>query len=382
LLNRTADRVIPGNDTGIMTTLRTRMKYIASTFFYRPDADEVMPIRVGGVDVVFTTKDGKIADRRPGSELAQQLAIPGWLATADNVYYVVSSTVDSARPEARRSGTSVDTLAIHLIIEKDDKVYNTSLRAIDQALKDTLDRDHAYVRSQLTSVGIVPEEVDEIMAEYEADRTRQIDQLRMLRYDIVRAYAPDFTQTGILPTTAAKNVKPTGLRTSNGRFNPQRRVNEQGVTVPVFRKLTEVADLQMPSDPAELTRQIENGDVKLGIGRGPMADTVRQMKITSLNDVDDIWEVGVGYAGKVYLQLKPEQTPSRNNEKVAPIMLSEQLMRVDGVASPQDYPIAYRFQKNNGGYLMPVRIKDGNGRSLVPTLAEQFAVECLFYNNK
>ena len=90
-----------------------------------------MPITVNGKDVQFITKDGKPAVRMPGSELAKKLAIPGWLATADDVYYVVTSTPQNM---SRSVNDFIDIAAIHLIIEKDGMVYNASLKAIDSKL--------------------------------------------------------------------------------------------------------------------------------------------------------------------------------------------------------------------------------------------------------
>jgi hypothetical protein len=85
-----------------------------------------MPITVAGKSVKFVGKDGGKVDRRPGRELADNLAIPGWLSNADDIYFVVTSfkhdmSFDSA----------IDNLAIHVMIEKDGKLYNASVRAIN-----------------------------------------------------------------------------------------------------------------------------------------------------------------------------------------------------------------------------------------------------------
>nr|DAW31995.1 MAG TPA: hypothetical protein [Caudoviricetes sp.] len=129
----------------IVTKSKQKKAYIANTFFYLPTADDVMPITVAGKPVTFITKDGKIAERRPGSELASKLAIPGWLSTVDDTYYVVTSSTHSMSGD-----TALKSLAVHLIIEKDGKVYNTSLRAISDQLK-----------QDLLSLGMSTEEVDE-----------------------------------------------------------------------------------------------------------------------------------------------------------------------------------------------------------------------------
>ena len=196
----------------IITKSKQKRAYIANTFFYLPTTDEVMPITVAGKPVTFITKDGKAAERRPGSVLAVNLATPGWLSTVDDAYYVVTSSTH----DMSGGDTALKNLAIHLIIEKDGIVYNTSLRAITQSLRD-----------DLLNLGMTPEDVD-----------AQISHLLALRTKIIKKYAPNYFTDGRLPLEAAKHVKPTNMRISNGTLN--NIVDENGN--PVYRHLNEVDD--------------------------------------------------------------------------------------------------------------------------------------------
>jgi len=117
----------------IVAKKKYRRLHIANTFFFQPDTDEVMPITVGGKPITFTSKSGGKVERRPGSELAEKLAIPGWLSTADDVYYVVTSFKHDMTFE-----DAIDNLAVHVMIEKDGKLYNASVRAINQSLYDNM----------------------------------------------------------------------------------------------------------------------------------------------------------------------------------------------------------------------------------------------------
>ena len=108
--------------------------------------------------------------------------------------------------------SAIDNLAIHVMIEKDGKLYNASVRAINQSLYDRM-RDTEMTQG----------EIDE-----------QIQKLRELRAKIIKAYAPEYSTTKTLPLTARKHVKPVGIRISNGQLDNQ--VDEAGL--PKFRKLT------------------------------------------------------------------------------------------------------------------------------------------------
>ena len=156
----------------IITHNKQKRMYVKNTFFFQPTATEAMPITVANKPVVFKTKDGKIAKRGTGSELAEKLATPGWLKSIDDAYCIVTSSTHTLKGQS-----AIDNLAIHIIIEKDGVVYNTSLRAISDKLI-----------SDLLNQGLSQEQVNE-----------QISGLRSLREKIIRQYAPNYGIDGKLP---------------------------------------------------------------------------------------------------------------------------------------------------------------------------------------
>lgn len=304
-----------------------RRLHIANTFFFQPNTDEVMPITVAGKSVKFVGKDGGKVDRRPGRELADNLAIPGWLSTADDIYFVVTSfkhdmSFDSA----------IDNLAIHVMIEKDGKLYNASVRAINQSLYDRM-RDTEMTQG----------EIDE-----------QIQKLRELRAKIIKAYAPEYSTTKTLPLTARKHVKPVGIRISNGQLDNQ--VDEAGL--PKFRKLTEVSDFGITEDAIAMSEQITSGDIQFGYGTGPFG--VDPFSIDDMFTRDKTETQGIGYAGKIYFIPKPEDTPS--GTATLPIMLSEELHRISGVNNPEQVKLAFNADGTQN--------VDEQGKPVAPSTAE------------
>ena len=283
----------------VETSSKQKKRYIASTFFYQPTTTQIMPIQNYGEQVEFTTKDGKLAERGSGKELAENLAQPGWLAGIDDAYYIVTSST-----HAMSEQEAIDNLAIHLIIEKDGKVYNTSLRAITPEL-----------RKELLGAGMTEEDIE-----------TQINKLRTFRNQIIRQYAPQFFQGKGLPSKPLKHVKPVNLRTSNGSLNNQ--VNAQGL--PQFQLLSEVEDFSIPSDPQELTEALLNPDsengVEIGFGTGPFATNHTPFSIQRLDQQGETSTQGRGYAGKLYYIPKVSRTPSGN--RTLPIMLAEELHRI------------------------------------------------------
>lgn len=302
----------------VETSSKQKKRYIASTFFYQPTTQEAMPIQNYGKSVELVTKDGKKAERGSGAELAKNLAIPGWLESVDDAYYIVTSnTHDMSISDA------VDELAVHLIIEKDGKVYNTSLRAITQQL-----------RKELLGTGML-----------ESDVAEQINKLRNFRNQIIKLYYPEFFQGKGLPSTALKHVKPVNMRISNGSLDNQ--VDKNGL--PVFRLLTQVEDFGIPSDPQELTEALQNPDgengVEIGFGTGPFATNSQPFSILRLNQSGEVTDEreettvqGRGYAGKLYYIPKVSNTPSGRN--TLPIMLAEELHRIPNAKNYTEIQLA------------------------------------------
>ena len=284
------------------TSAKQKRRYIASTFFYPPTSSEVMPIQNYGIQIEFVTKDGKKAERRPGKELAELLSIPGWVNEIDDAYYIVTSSMHHFD-----ANEIIDNLAVHLIIEKDGKVYNASLRAITPEL-----------RKELLSTGMTEQEVSD-----------QINKLRTFRNQIIKQYYPQGLEGKQLPNEALKHVKPVNLRSSNGSLN--NTVTSQGL--PEFRLLSDVDSFAVSTDPQEITEQLQNPDaengVEIGYGAGPFATNLEPFSIQRLDQQGQTSVQGRGYAGKLYLIPKTENTPSQRS--TLPIMLAEELHRISGV---------------------------------------------------
>lgn len=320
---------------GLDDKQKQKKNRVKSTFFYQHESGDVMPITVAGKPLIIKTKDGKNADRRPGRELAENLAIPGWLKTTDDIYYVVtSSTHGITKP--------YDDLAVHMLIEKDGKVYNTSLRRIDDAL-----------REDLKYLGLTQDEVES-----------ELNALRKLRKEIIDKYDASYFNTGALPTEALKHVKPVGLRVSNGTLNTQKRIVSMESSVPVYRKMTEVEDFRIPSDPSKLSEAIRTGEVELGYGVG--AFTVSEpYSIMKLDQSGHTSSQGRGYAGKIYYVPKVANTPSQR--VTLPIMLAEQTHAIKAVSADK-VELAFDAKGNR------VRREDG---TLVPISSAELVFELM-----
>lgn len=306
---------------GLSDSNKQKKRNIRNTFFYQPNTDEVMPLTVAGQPLEILTKDGKKADRRPGKELAEKLSIPGWFSTVDDVYYVVTSTT-------RVSTNPIDDLAVHMLIEKDGKVYNTSLRAVSRNLMD-----------DLKFLGLSKEDIDS-----------EIDALRKLRARIIDVYSQDYKKTGYLPTTALKHVKTVNAKISNGTLNNQKRQVTAESRVPVYRSLTEVVDFGIPSDPNELSQSLKSGEVEIGYGTGPFAMYSEPFEIMGVMQREPTEIQGKGYAGKLYYIPKVENTPSQR--VTLPIMLAEELHTIDAETADQ---VVLAFDEKG----KPIYDKDG-----------------------
>lgn len=287
---------------GIDNLDKQKKNLIGSTFFFQPTADQPMVLKANGKDVVFTTKDGKVAKRGTGRQLSENLAIPGWLNSADDVYYIVTDKWISDRRDSIKKNPVAD-LAVHVVIEKDGVVYVASLRTPQKA------------QEELTRLHVSQEEI-----------TKDLDNLIRLRTKIIQAYCSNYQNDAKLPSTIRKDVKPGNLRISNGQIANQK----DGVT-PKYRKLTEVGDLQIPSDPYELTDALESGEVEIGYGKGAFAMT-DPFSIQKLTGDGPTSSQATGYAGKLYIIPKAHQTPSQR--VTPPIMLSEETHDIPGLRTP------------------------------------------------
>ena len=321
VFSRAAKRECQTNQSpNLETKQQIETNRIHSTFFYNNASTEVMPINTNGVPVKF---DG---ERRPGKELGQKLAQPGWLSKA-NVYYIVTDDKYSHGKQ------SLDNLAIHLIIEVEEDgkklIYNAALRTPDRAIQIM---DHWYSQNPN-----VTEERKRQLINDEVNRLRELRRQIIIEY--VNRYVPDYFQKGsrtTLPTTAQKDVVPTGLRISNGSINNTYDSEDN----PVFRSLLDVPAFGLVSNSEEMSEQIKRGEVEFGYGEGPFSST-QPYQILHLDGETQTSAQGIGYAGKIYLIPPVQNTPS--GRVSVPIMLSEKTHRLGENSS--SFTLSY---DNNG----------------------------------
>lgn len=287
---------------GLDTKKKVETNRIHSTFFYAFDSSEIMPIEANGKPMQF---DG---ERRPGVELADKLSIPGWLSK-QKAYYIVTDNKETRKTER----DAADRMVVHLIIEETTEngeklIYNLALYQPDKA--------RAKMRKWNVS---------------SSKTNTEINKLRQLRKSIidkyVKTYASDyFTNVSTtLPQIAPKGIVPVNLRQSNGSINSQQSEGKR----PVYRSLTEVEEFGLSSDPLEMSRQILNGEVEFGYGKGPFPmDPEDRFTIVNFDQVTKASAQGVGYAGKIYIVPKVGNTPSQRVS--VPIMLAEKRHFIEG----------------------------------------------------
>jgi len=95
-------------------------------------------------------------------------------------------------------------------------------------------------------------------------------------------------------------VSPLNPRISDGAINEQK--DDDGYT---FRKLTD-GGFGMSTDLEELTQQIQNEEVRIGVGRGERAYGDAKGRIDKLDPSENASydDAGYGYAGKLYFIAK------------------------------------------------------------------------------
>ena len=283
--NKHPEKVV--NNTDALTNRKTqKVKHISNTFFFQPNTTEPMNVTVNGKSVVFTNSKGEKLDVLPGSVLASRLIKNGWLDTT-NQYFIVTNH--------KYGDGDVYKQAIHLVIEDTDGVMIASLRTPD------------YVDKEIASGNYNQEQIKMLQ--------QQKEQLISLRQKIVNSY---LGSNKVIPTNIIKTVKPAGLRISNGEFNNQKTADE----APLRRKLTEVSDLNLPTDDViALDEAISNGELEIGYGTGSVEEFVSEPFVIRRlgSDTELVDSKGKGRSGALYLIPKKEQTP---NGTIAPIQLS------------------------------------------------------------
>lgn len=351
-------------------------RYADHTFFYRPDAEEPMKIKVNGKDV----KLPEGCTIGTGAELAQKLTQKGWFEKADK-FYVVSQM---QKYQEGNIGDERDVFTVSLAIRDGNKIYFSTLRALGQYHDNyrKTDVDLSYeLANKLKFIGVDidaykvnlfetaknyylfhnnvdqsllenddklnkevidwynnlhesdPENAGQIRA-YIDDTSRnksalpgkvpltnnqiiqQIQKLRDNRNAIIEAYCTFKDGKYIIPQTIRTDVKPQEASISNGKIQTRQKLEDNLVD---FRPLTEKdLNLGIPSDPEELTMQLENGAITLGYGTGVMADEGNRFLIRNLYNPSGDTIDGKGYSGKLYF------TITGPSGYVVPIMLREE----------------------------------------------------------
>lgn len=351
-------------------------RYADHTFFYRPDAEEPMKIRVNGKDV----KLPEGCTIGTGAELAQKLTQKGWFENAEK-FYVVSQM---QQYQERNIGDGRDVFTVSLAIRDGNKIYFSALRALGQyhdnyrktdvdlsselanklrvigvdmgayttnlletiksyyfshnnISQDLLENDDKLNKAAIYWYNTLrktdPENfnnifilLDDIARKKSAlpgktpltnnQIAQQIQKLRDNRNAIIEAYCTFKDGKYIIPQTIRTDVKPQEASISNGKIQTRPKLEDGLVD---FRHLTEKdLNLGIPSNPEQLTMQLEKGAITLGYGTGVMADEGNRFLIRNLYNPSGDTIDGIGLSGKLYFAI------TGPSGQVVPIMLREE----------------------------------------------------------
>lgn len=177
----------------------------------------------------------------------------------------------------------------------------------------------------------------------------QIANLRNTRNQIINALLDKDEKGNYIlkdDPTQYKEAKPLNPRISDGRINDQREDGEY-----VFRSLLD-GGFGMSSDLEELTQQIENEEVRLGVGRGERAFTPYAIDKVDPSAKGSYEDAGKGKAGKIYFIAETVTGKNRG------IMLAERKFK-DGQEQVQPEDIEETFNIDG-------TVKEG----MTPSMAE------------
>lgn len=343
---------------------QVKRDFLSQTFFYNNKAIQAPYLRVNGKDVHL---DYPI---QTGAQLSQKLSEKGWFEKTTKFYVVTGNTTTNADEltismviydeEEKKSyvtymrtpsGEDLTKLTNSLLfIGVNRSVYSQNLadsieyyfgvhygpevnkmtpaqlsfrakvwyegrqdldghegknrkanRMIDQTVKDQIEDNARKRSSNGKSKVLTRQEIRD-----------NIKQLKQRRQEIIDAYCTKNAKGEyILSTEVNNSVKPKNPRISNGRLQSRKR-NSDGS--PAFHVLFgKENNLGISSNPEELQKQIDNGDVEFGVGKGMFGEPA--FSITSLDGA--VQYNGKGLAGKLYLMYKTATSK-------IPIMLREQ----------------------------------------------------------
>lgn len=186
-----------------------------------------------------------------------------------------------------------------------------------------------------------------------------VDRLRKLRDEIIYAYASvsaDGKQI-IVPQQVRTDVQPQKVTSSNGRFNG---IRSEGRSV--YRPISgEDAGFGLSSDIHEMSEQLEDGKVSMGVGKGVIGffsrDPYTIVPITGGTNI-----VGKGLAGKLYIVVPEESKPGVNaraggNQTV--LMLHEQKFRNEDEEIPTTSNIEELIRNTDEHFAKNGKLQDG-----------------------
>ena len=374
-------------------------RLLESTFFYQPDSKETIRLTVNGKDLKFKYPV------KPNSELAQKLIQRGWFGSVRK-YYVVSGkdskdtnsfTVSLIIEDDKSKSTYITTMKtpssysytdkfgiersvdgvqklinqLKLIGVDKDKYQSSLIEAREEAYSRYVDakpipssfkyeeqyqyalkRWYNDARKWYETLSYEDEEGKvkrgiEFNARKKAATGKiltdsqvweQIENLINSRNAIIEAYC-EKNEDGVysIPDQVKTNIAPEESRISNGS------ITKDGKLHSISKENNEFG---IPTDIKDIDRQIKEGSLLFGFGRGRFADD--PYTISSVNGPDTQY-TGIGYSGTIYLM---HQGPCMS-EVLVPITLSEQRFDRDGdgnVVTPENVQLSFDPQtgKLNG----------------------------------
>lgn len=351
-------------------------RLLESTFFYQPDSKETIHLTVNGKDLKFKYPI------KPNSELAQKLIQRGWFGSVRK-YYVVSGnnskdtnsfTVSLIIEDDKSKSTYITTMktpssysytdkfgiersvdGVQKLINQlkfigvdKDKYQSSLIEAREEAYSRYVDakpipssfkyeeqyqyalkRWYNDARKWYETLSYEDKEGKikrgiEFNARKKASTGKiltdsqvweQIENLINSRNAIIEDYC-DKDENGVysIPDQVKTNIVPEESRISNGS------ITKDGKLHSISKENNEFG---IPTDIKDIDRQIKEGSLLFGFGRGRFADD--PYTISSVNGPDTQY-TGIGYSGTIYLM---HQGPCMS-EVLVPITLSEQRFDRDG----------------------------------------------------
>ena len=186
-----------------------------------------------------------------------------------------------------------------------------------------------------------------------------IDRLRQVRNEIIDAYA-SISSDGkkiIVPQQVRTDVYPQKVTSSNGSFNG---IRSEGRSV--YRSISgEDAGFGLSSDIHEMSEQLEDGKVSIGVGKGIIGffsgGPYAIVPITGGTNI-----VGKGLSGKLYIVVPEESKPGVNaraggNQTV--LMLHEQKFRSEDESVPTTENIEELIRNTDEHFAKDGKLQDG-----------------------